>query len=198
MRAAIVVALVAAAQAVRLPMASPHDQAVFDVHGAESSGEDLPLDRSTNTAATESSIQSFTESLTESSTAGVTESLSSAGFSEETHSVTVSQPHPLETDPAYANNPSTEGLADEITRDYGTPAPTNPLEPPVQHPSIFLDNAPSDWDCHLHGWVRAPDLAPGTDIPAQARLVQNGTQCIHMSKVQIGLRFKERALVKMK
>lgn len=65
---------------------------------------------------------------------------------------------------------------------------------------LFADTTEStgDWPCHLHGWVRAPDLQPDTVIPAEARLVVNGTKCDMITKWQVGLRFKERAVIKRK
>ena len=52
------------------------------------------------------------------------------------------------------------------------------------------------FDCYPAGWVRAPDLYPGLSTPADARLYLNGTKCDQFIKWEVGLRFKERAILK--
>lgn len=52
------------------------------------------------------------------------------------------------------------------------------------------------FDCYPAGWVRAPDLYPGLSTPADARLYLNGTECDQVVKWEVGLRFKERAILK--
>jgi hypothetical protein len=54
------------------------------------------------------------------------------------------------------------------------------------------------WDCTLRGWVRAPDLAPSQTFPGEARLAANGSACIDVEAWSVGLRMKERAIVKLK
>lgn len=54
------------------------------------------------------------------------------------------------------------------------------------------------WDCTLRGWVRAPDLAPSQTFPAQARIAANGSACRDIEAWSVGLRMKERAIVKLK
>jgi hypothetical protein len=56
----------------------------------------------------------------------------------------------------------------------------------------------NEWDCTLRGWVRAPDLAPSQTFPAEARLAANGTACGDIEAWSVGLRMKERAIVKLK
>ncbi|KAK8847332.1 hypothetical protein IAR55_005189 [Kwoniella newhampshirensis] len=55
-----------------------------------------------------------------------------------------------------------------------------------------------DWACDVRSWVRAPDLTPGEIHPAEARLAVNGSACRDIVKWDVGLRFKERAIVKLK
>jgi hypothetical protein len=52
------------------------------------------------------------------------------------------------------------------------------------------------FDCYPAGWVRAPDLYPGLSTPADARLYLNGTECDQIVKWEVGLRFRERAILK--
>lgn len=54
------------------------------------------------------------------------------------------------------------------------------------------------WDCDVRVWTRAPDLSPGKAIPADARLAANGSACGDIVKWEVGMRLKERALIKMK
>ena len=54
------------------------------------------------------------------------------------------------------------------------------------------------WDCTLRGWVRAPDLAPSQTFPGEARLAANGSACGDIEAWSVGLRMKERAIVKLK
>ncbi|KAE8542879.1 hypothetical protein D1P53_000942 [Cryptococcus gattii VGV] len=62
-----------------------------------------------------------------------------------------------------------------------------------------LDAASADeWDCDIRSWVRAPDLAPGQVHPAEARLAMNGTSCGEIVRWEVGLRFKERAIIKLR
>ncbi|OCF59071.1 hypothetical protein L486_03570 [Kwoniella mangroviensis CBS 10435] len=54
------------------------------------------------------------------------------------------------------------------------------------------------WECDVRSWVRAPDLRPSSVIPAETRLSANGSDCKDIEKWEVGLRFKERAIVKLK
>jgi len=54
------------------------------------------------------------------------------------------------------------------------------------------------WNCTLRGWVRAPDLAPSRVSPGEARLAANGSACGDIEAWAVGLRMKERAIVKLK
>lgn len=54
------------------------------------------------------------------------------------------------------------------------------------------------WDCEVRAWVRAPDLRPSASFPAQARLAANGSDCGDIERWEVGLRFKERAIIKLK
>lgn len=52
-------------------------------------------------------------------------------------------------------------------------------------------------DCHPRAWVRAEDLKPGREVRAEARLKVVGEGCEGViSKWQVGLRKKERAIFK--
>jgi hypothetical protein len=54
------------------------------------------------------------------------------------------------------------------------------------------------WACDVRVWTRAPDLSPGAHLPAEARLSINGTDCGDIVKWEVGLRLKERVIVKKK
>ncbi|WWC67721.1 uncharacterized protein I206_101633 [Kwoniella pini CBS 10737] len=69
--------------------------------------------------------------------------------------------------------------------------------------SIALDDTKiteeiKPWQCDIRSWVRAPDLQPSTTIPGETRLSANGSDCANIIKWEIGLRFKERAIIKIK
>lgn len=65
--------------------------------------------------------------------------------------------------------------------------------------TVELDAASADeWDCDIRSWVRAPDLAPGQVHPAEARLAMNGSSCGEIVRWEVGLRFKERAVIKLR
>ncbi|KIR78795.1 hypothetical protein I306_04157 [Cryptococcus gattii EJB2] len=65
--------------------------------------------------------------------------------------------------------------------------------------TVELDAASADeWDCDIRSWVRAPDLAPGQVHPAEARLAMNGSSCGEIVRWEVGLRFKERAIIKLR
>jgi hypothetical protein len=54
----------------------------------------------------------------------------------------------------------------------------------------------SQLDCYASGWIRAPDLYPGLSTSADARLYLNGTECDQISRWEVGLRFKERSILR--
>ena len=54
------------------------------------------------------------------------------------------------------------------------------------------------WACDIRAWTRAPDLYPGAKIPAEARLAVNGSACGDIVGWEAGLRYKERAIIKMR
>jgi hypothetical protein len=66
----------------------------------------------------------------------------------------------------------------------------------------FLDDSADDnvaeWDCDIRSWTRAPDLIPGHQIPGETRLWVNGTGCKDIELWELGLRLKERAIVKVR
>jgi len=64
-------------------------------------------------------------------------------------------------------------------------------------PAPGANRAPK-WECTLGGWVRAPDLSPNTRVPAEARLVANGTGCGDIVGWGVGVRFLERGVFKRK
>lgn len=95
---------------------------------------------------------------------------------------------------------------------------SHPLTLPILHPSTamrpsaslltlgitlslggkFVVAAPEEWACDLRAWTRAPDLSPGLSTPAEARLAANGSACEEIARWEVGLRFKERAIVKLR
>lgn len=74
-----------------------------------------------------------------------------------------------------------------VPRGSSTTEPDNATAPPIPR-----------WDCEVRAWTRAPDLAPNTAIPAEVRLALNGSDCADIVSWKAGLRFKERAIVKLK
>jgi hypothetical protein len=54
------------------------------------------------------------------------------------------------------------------------------------------------WLCDVRAWTRAPDLSPGKVLPADARLAANGSACGDIVKWEVGMRLKERALIKIR
>jgi hypothetical protein len=56
----------------------------------------------------------------------------------------------------------------------------------------------ADWPCDVRVWTRAPDLSPNSIIPGEARLAANGTGCVDMISWSVGLRYKERAIIKIR
>jgi hypothetical protein len=64
---------------------------------------------------------------------------------------------------------------------------------------LLATSAPEDeWDCDVRSWTRAPDLIAGHQIPGETRLWLNGTGCRDIERWELGLRLKERAIVKMR
>lgn len=62
----------------------------------------------------------------------------------------------------------------------------------------LAERTDSKWNCTLRGWVRAPDLSPSQVFPGEARLAANGSECGDIVAWAVGLRLKERAIVKLK
>ena len=54
------------------------------------------------------------------------------------------------------------------------------------------------WNCDIRPWVRAPDLSPNLLSTADARLIADGADCVDLVKWEVGLRYNERSLVKLK
>lgn len=73
-----------------------------------------------------------------------------------------------------------------------------PLKNPVNNLSTLPLPPIQEWACDIRSWTRAPDLSPGLVTPADARLAFNGSNCNDIVGWQVGLRFKERAIVKLK
>lgn len=65
-------------------------------------------------------------------------------------------------------------------------------------PNNVTEEEEPTWECDLRAWTRAPDLTPGSVIPAEARLAVNGSACEDVVKWEVGLRYKERAIIKRK
>lgn len=53
------------------------------------------------------------------------------------------------------------------------------------------------WACDVRAWVRAPDLSPNLLSTADARLIVNGTDCVDLVRWEVGLRLKERSIVRV-
>lgn len=64
--------------------------------------------------------------------------------------------------------------------------------------STLLVLPTQEWACNIRSWTRAPDLSPGLGTPSDARLAFNGSDCNDIVGWQVGLRFKERAITKLK
>lgn len=64
--------------------------------------------------------------------------------------------------------------------------------------SVLSLLATEPWACDVRSWTRAPDLYPGLTTPADTRLAVNGSDCKDIVGWQVGLRFKERAIIKLK
>jgi len=60
--------------------------------------------------------------------------------------------------------------------------------------AVVTDHSPP-WDCDIRAWTRAPDLYPGANLPAEARLAANGSACGDIIGWEAGLRYKERAVI---
>lgn len=74
-----------------------------------------------------------------------------------------------------------------------------PLIPNLPDLSVATDQPfHPTWNCTIRGWVRAPDLSPVSSTPGEARLAANGSQCGDIASWAVGLRFKERAIAKLR
>ena len=74
-------------------------------------------------------------------------------------------------------------------------------EIPCSNVEDDIDRAVEDneeWDCDIRAWTRAPDLIPGHTIPAETRLNMNGSACKDVIGWEMGMRMKERAIIKIK
>jgi hypothetical protein len=71
---------------------------------------------------------------------------------------------------------------------------TNDISAEAEH----NEKIDTTWNCTLRGWVRAPDLAPSRVFPGEARMAANGSACGDIQGWAVGLRMKERAIVKLK
>jgi hypothetical protein len=60
------------------------------------------------------------------------------------------------------------------------------------------DMSNEEWNCDIRAWTRAPDLIPGHSIPAETRLNLNGSACKDVVGWEMGMRMKERAIIKIK
>lgn len=67
------------------------------------------------------------------------------------------------------------------------------------NPSVLSSSTTTTtpFDCEVRSWVRSPDLLPSQIQPAQARWSLNGSDCSEFVKAEVGLRFRERSLVKI-
>lgn len=75
---------------------------------------------------------------------------------------------------------------------------TTTLTPPTALLLQPTSPIPPKWSCTIKAWVRAPDLSPNLLVSsADARLKANGTDCDDIVKWEVGLRFKERGVVRL-
>lgn len=72
---------------------------------------------------------------------------------------------------------------------------TAALNPSVLSSSTL--NIQTPFNCEVRSWVRSPDLLPSQIQPAQVRWNLNGSDCTEFVKAEVGLRFRERSLVKI-
>ncbi|GAA5886435.1 hypothetical protein JCM6882_001638 [Rhodosporidiobolus microsporus] len=81
-----------------------------------------------------------------------------------------------------------------------SPSSASPLSAarPIQDVATLDSPAQPSWNCSIQAWVRAPDLRPNVVVPADARLVANGTDCSDVRQWDVGLRLKERGYVKLR
>ena len=56
----------------------------------------------------------------------------------------------------------------------------------------------NDWQCDIRCYVRAPDLRPIGVFDGDARLRFHGSSCAELERWSVGLRLKERAVVRVK
>ncbi|GAA5998557.1 uncharacterized protein JCM10292_002782 [Rhodotorula paludigena] len=68
----------------------------------------------------------------------------------------------------------------------------------LKDPPALDESGLSSWNCSIGAWVRAPDLSPNVVVPGDARLILNGTDCADVRRWTVGLRLKERAVVKLR
>lgn len=68
------------------------------------------------------------------------------------------------------------------------------LPAPFEQP---VSSADTKWACDVRAWVRAPDLQPNMVATGDARLLLNGSACGDVNAWAVGLRLKERAIVRL-
>lgn len=73
-----------------------------------------------------------------------------------------------------------------------------PISFPISGANYEMEVASDAWQCDVRSWTRAPDLIPGTEMPGETRLAMNGTDCKDIVKWELGLRYQERAVIKMR
>ena len=77
---------------------------------------------------------------------------------------------------------------------HGHEVPCSNIEDDIDRVSELNE----EWDCDIRAWTRAPDLIPGHSIPAETRLNLNGSACKEVIGWDMGIRMKERAIIKIK
>ncbi|GAA5863542.1 hypothetical protein JCM8547_007280 [Rhodosporidiobolus lusitaniae] len=98
-------------------------------------------------------------------------------------------------------NPTAVPLAATTALLLGASAAASPVFH-LDHDDVSLLTSATDapkWNCTIQAWVRAPDLHANAVLPADARLVANGSACeTDIVRWSVGLKLKERAVVKLR
>ncbi|GAA6038795.1 hypothetical protein JCM8097_002894 [Rhodosporidiobolus ruineniae] len=82
---------------------------------------------------------------------------------------------------------------------FASPVATSQLlASPLEADSATSPLSAAPWNCSIQAWVRAPDLRPNVVLPGDARLVANGTDCADIVEWSVGLRLRERGVVKLR
>lgn len=74
----------------------------------------------------------------------------------------------------------------------------SPLEvSPAVDATLRQPSSSLRWECSVRAWVRAPDLSANLVGHGDARLLANGSACSEIRQWSVGLRLKERSVVRL-